>query len=307
MKVANQEALGQASPDGMHLACGEYPWMVFYEREKRDFRNALDSGLGEIAASGFDGYEPLVSTAAEIEQLGPLLWKHSLEMRSLYVNSVLHDAASADNSIDLVLAIAEKAKVLGTKLIVTNPSPIRWGGPENKDDGQLEVQASALNRLGAELKKSGQILAYHNHDIELREAARELHHMLTGTDPDMVTFCMDAHWIYRGAGNSSVALFDILKLYGSRTTELHIRQSVDNVWSESFGEGDIDYPRLIEGFLSIGKRPHLVMEQAVEKGSPHTMNALEAHRKSVQRARHLEESHLLNSDLSPSCHGGTTG
>ena len=45
--------------------------------------------------------------------------------------------------------------------------------------------------------------------------------------------CLDTHWIYRGAGNSNVALFDILKLYGDRVVSLHLRQSVGGVWSET--------------------------------------------------------------------------
>jgi inosose dehydratase len=56
----------------------------------------------------------------------------------------------------------------------------------------------------------------------LPRAAREFHHMMAGTDPDKVSLCLDAHWIYRGSGNSSVALFDVLKLYGSRTREIHL-------------------------------------------------------------------------------------
>jgi inosose dehydratase len=283
----SQKGFGQAGPGELHLACGEYPWVTFYRREKRDFKHVLDQGLGEIAEAGFDGYEPLVEKESELDHLGPLLRKHSLEMRSLYVNSVLHEADEVDRSMELVLAIAEKASPLGTKIIVTNPRPIQWSGPQDKNDRQLEVQAAALNRLGRELKGMGQVLSYHNHDIELRQAARELHHMMVGTDPELVTFCLDAHWIYRGAGNSVVALFDILKLYGDRTTELHIRQSANGIWKEAFGEGDIDYSRLVKELLKIGKSPHLVMEQAVENGSPDSMSGLEAHRQSVSATRQV--------------------
>ena len=271
----------------LHLACNQYPWTTFYGRESRDFNADLDSGLREVAASGMDGYEPLVGAPKEIDRLGPLLKKHGLEMRSLYVNSTLHEADRADKSIEEVLAIAGKAKGVGTRIIVTNPSPIRWGGPEDKDDAQLETQAAALERLGARLKAMGLTLAYHNHDSELRQAAREFHHMMLGTDPKHVTLCLDAHWIYRGSGNSSIALFDILKLYGSRVTELHLRQSVNNEWSEAFGEGDIDYPRLAVFLQRIGVSPHFVLEQAVEQSTPKTMSAVEAHREGGQYARRL--------------------
>lgn len=289
MVLGSPPAIGAESrvTGDLHLACNQYPWTTFYGRESRDFNADLDSGLREVAASGMDGYEPLASAPGEIDRLALLLKKYGLEMRSLYVNSILHEPDRADKSIEEVLAIAEKAKGVGTRIIVTNPSPIRWGGPEDKDDAQLETQAAALERLGARLKAMGLTLAYHNHDSELRQAAREFHHMMLGTDPKHVTLCLDAHWIYRGSGNSSVALFDVLKLYGSRITELHLRQSVNNVWGEAFGEGDIDYLRLAVFLQRIGVRPHFVLEQAVEQSTPKTLSAVEAHRKGGQYARRL--------------------
>ena len=271
----------------LHLACNQYPWTVFYRRDNRNFNNELDKGLGEVAASGMDGYEPLANNPQEIDRLGPLLKKHNLQMRSLYVNSVLHEPDKADESIEAVLTIAEKAKRLGTRIIVTNPSPIQWGGPQNKNDAQLKVQAKALEKLGRLLKTMGLTLSYHNHDIELRNAAREFHHMMLGTDPEYVTLCLDAHWIYRGAGNSSVALFDVLKIYGPRITELHLRQSKNNIWTETFTDGDIDYPALAKYMLNIEVKPHIVLEQAVESGSPKSMTTIEAFKKSSQYARRV--------------------
>jgi len=189
----------------LHVSCNQYPWAVFYGREGRDFGASLDTALAEVAASGIDGFEPGVGGLQQVQKIAPLLKKHGLEMRSLYVNSTLHEAGQVDRSIEQVLAAAAKAKAVGTRIIVTNPSPIRWGGPENKDDEQLKTQAAALNTLGAELRRMGLTLAYHNHDIELRQAAREFHHMMVGTGPKNVTLCLDAHWVYRGAGNSAPA------------------------------------------------------------------------------------------------------
>ncbi|MCP4612542.1 MAG: TIM barrel protein [Planctomycetes bacterium] len=287
MGAKTLEAAKRKNPSKLHLACNQYPWLVFYRRENRNFNADLDNGLGELAASGMDGYEPLVTNPKEIDRLGPLLTKHGLEMRSLYVNSVLHDRQKAGHSMAAVLAIAEKAKSIGTKIIVTNPSPIQWGGSQNKDDSQLKVQAASMNKLGLQLNKMGLTLAYHNHDIELRNAAREFHHMMVGTDPAIVTLCLDAHWVYRGAGNSSVALFDILKLYGRRITELHLRQSNENIWSETFEEGDINYRRLAKHLLDTNIRPHIVLEQAVEKGTSKTMKTVDAFRQSSKYARRV--------------------
>jgi inosose dehydratase len=264
----------------LHVSCNSYTWQTFYEREKRDFNAERETGFAEVARSGLDGYEPAFNNPAEVDSLFALLKKNGLEMRSLYVSSVLHTPDAAEESLRNILAIAEKARPIGTRIIVTNPNPIRWGGPQDKTDEQLKVQAAALNRLGAKLKSLGITLAYHNHDIELRSAAREFHHMMVGTDPGSVSLCLDSHWVYRGAGNSSVALFDVLKLYGPRITELHLRQSTGNVWSETFGDGDIDYRALATHLATIGIRPHLVLEQAPEKGTPRTMAPVDAHRRS---------------------------
>jgi inosose dehydratase len=287
--VVLSPALAGAGSSGLHVACNSYSWTVFYQREGRDFNQSLDAGLAEVAASGLDGYEPGVGSAAEIDRLAPLLKKHNLEMRSLYVNSELHEPDKAKASIASVLTVAQKAKSVGTRIIVTNPSPIQWSGPKNKDDTQLKTQAAALNELGAKLKGMGLTLAYHNHDMELREAAREFHHMMLGTDPANVTLCLDSHWVYRGAGNSQVALFDIVKLYGGRVSELHLRQSRDGVWSETFGEGDIDHAALADALRGHKVRPHIVLEQAVEKGTPQTMTSIEAFRQSTRQVRRLFE------------------
>lgn len=282
--AARGESLRAAGPP-LHLACNQYSWFVFYQREKKSLVERWDTALGEMASVGIDGLEPGVDSPAELLSLGPLARKHGIALRSVYVNSVLHDPARVEKSLADVLAIARVARPLGATILVTNPSPIRWGGPEDKTDAQLVGQAEALDRLGRELDGLGMRLAYHNHDVELRQAARELHHMLAGTDPRYVHLCLDAHWVYRGAGNSQVALFDVVRLYGPRIVELHVRQSRDGVWSETLEEGDVDYARLVRALVDLERQPHVVLEQAVEKKTPHTMDVVEAHRRTVAYAR----------------------
>ncbi|GAB5405260.1 MAG: hypothetical protein Aurels2KO_34910 [Aureliella sp.] len=263
-----------------HIATNTYPWLTFARRAEREFALHSEQLLRDIAQAGITGYEPIINTPQEFSGLAARLETHGLLMKSIYVNSVLHDTETEDESSANVLRIATEAKKLGTKIVVTNPSPIRWGGPEDKSDEQLLLQAKSLDALGAELRKIGVTLAYHNHDAELRQGAREFHHMLTATDPENVKFCLDAHWIYRGCGNSEVAVFDALSLYCDRIVELHLRQSSGGTWTEAFSmQGDVDYERLFE-FLDKKKiAPHLCLEQAVESASPNTMTALAAHRK----------------------------
>jgi inosose dehydratase len=268
------ESLENAFP----VSCNQYSWITFYGREGRDWGANPDVSLSEFAATGIKAYEPAFNHADEVPKLLPLLKKYKLAMPSVYVNTSLHQSEEASKSLASVLAIADALKPANTKIIVTNPNPIKWGSGENKSDEELSEQARNLDRLGAELKKKGMTLAYHTHDVELRAAAREFHHMLLATDPKNVALCLDVHWVYRGSGNSQVALFDIVKLYGNRIAELHLRQSKGGIWQETFGPGDIDYNRLASVLKNMNVKPHLVLEQCLEKTSPNTTNAIEAHK-----------------------------
>jgi inosose dehydratase len=259
------------------VSCNQYSWITFYARDGRDWGADLNVSLGEFASTGIKAYEPAFNNAAEVKKLLPYLKKYDLVMPSVYVNSTLHNAEEGAKSIASVLEIADALKPANTKIIVTNPNPLKWGGDQNKSDAELTEQAKNLDKLGAELKKKGITLAYHTHDVELRAAAREFHHMLLATKPENVSLCLDVHWVYRGSGNSQVALFDIVKLYGKRIVELHIRQSKGGIWQETFSEGDIDYVRLAKSLNDLNVKPHLVLEQCLEKTSPKTINAVQAH------------------------------
>lgn len=267
------------------ISCNSYSWLTFYGRQGKTWMADPDASLSELVQSGMTAYEPGVNSPEEVMKLVPLLKKHGLVMPSLYVNSTLHRADEAQKSIDSVLAIAEASRPAGTSIFVTNPSPIKWGSDEDKTDPELMEQAKNLNRLGDELRKRSITLAYHTHAPEHRQAAREFHHMLLATDPKNVSLCLDAHWVYRGSGNSQVALFDVVKLYGKRIVEVHIRQSKAGIWQEIFSEGDINYRRLATDLKQLGIRPNLVLEQCLEKGSPNTMGPVEAHKQDLVYAK----------------------
>ncbi|MFT4568419.1 MAG: inosose dehydratase [Saprospiraceae bacterium] len=263
------------------IAVQQYTWLSYLRREGITWNEDLDRFCQQLVDSGFSGFEPSFTQSSEVESFKAMLPKFNIWTSSMYVNSTLHDPDQIESSISNALSIAKVAKKMGIKIVVTNPSPIKWGDPIDKTDDQLILQAKSLNRLGSELRKLGMKLAYHTHDMEMRQSAREFHHMLLNSDKENVHLCLDSHWVYRGAGNSQVALFDIIKLYGDRIVELHLRQSKDGVWSEVFGEGDIDHDSMI-GLLSDKKlKPHIVLEQGVEKETPQTMSAIAAIKESL--------------------------
>ena len=278
---------GESDEDELYIAAQEYPWKTWADRAGEPWPPAdLGPTLDAVKAAGCDGWEPLVDDPAAVAGLLPLLAARGLGLRSIYMNATLHDPAVAEAETNRALAAVDAVRLHGCRVLTLNPTPIRWGGDENKSDGQLRFQATALERLARAVSARGLLLAYHVHDAELRAGAREFHHMLASTDPAAVRLCLDAHWVYRGCEHSAVAALDAVRLYGHRTAELHLRNSVKNVWTESFGPGDLDHAAIrreleAAGVKNFGKPggPVLVLEQAIEAGTAVTMTPQQAHAK----------------------------
>jgi len=262
----------------LHVALNQYTCETFYRRDNIDFW----SRLAEIKSAGIDGIEVSLGSGTEAVAIGKRLADHGLAMRSVYTSGNLHDEKAAEKEVTRLLEIAEKTKQLGTEIMVFNPAA--KGG---KSDAELICQSKSMDILGADMKKIGMALAFHYHTTELEFGGREFHHVLCGTAPANVSLCFEQHWSYRACGNSQVAVFDHLKLYGERSVEVHLRQSIGNVWSETFGDGDIDNACLATGLKKLPKMPHVVLEQAPENGTPQTMPPVETFRRSAEYVRRV--------------------
>lgn len=270
---------------GLHVACNQFCWINMYGREKKNFNADLDAGLAEVRRSGVDGLEAMLGSPAAAEQIIPLLKKHGLAMRSCYAGGALHDAAKADAAVANIVETAAKAKeLIELAIVVVNPAPL---GGQGKSDDQLATQAKAMSQLGQRLAERKIALAYHFHAPEWQNDGREFYHVMEHTDPKLVKLCLDTHWVYRGAGNNVEKVYEVLERYADRTAELHLRQSKDGVWTECLTDGDIDYAKVAGMLKANGVRPLLVLEQAVEKGTPQTMDAVESHRRSRAYAAKL--------------------
>ena len=263
------------------ISSNVYNWFTFYNREGKDWGKDWDACIKEYTQCGLTAIEPSFGTLDDVKTLLPVLDKYKISIPSVYANSVLHKKEEGKKSIETILSIGDLIKNHGTKILVTNPTPIRWGGNEVKTDAELSIQLENLENLGAQLKKLGITLAYHTHATEMLGGAKEFHHMLQNTSKENVSFCFDVHWVFRGSQDSALAVYDVLKMYGDRIVELHLRQSINGVWSETFGPGDIDYTRIAMTLKKLQLRPHLVIEQCIEDKTVVNINVVDAHKRDL--------------------------
>lgn len=256
---------------------GEKPRLIaqvyVFTQELSRRKVSLPAGLEEIFATtreaGFHGME-LMSQMFTPELRGRTVEfarKHGIDVPLTYCGGRMHAPEDAARAISNALSLAEVSAPAGTVAIDMNPDPIGRA----KTDAELSVQADNLNRLGEALRKRGQRLFVHHHTPEMSGNAREWHHILTHTDPALVWLTVDTHWAFRG-GQDWMA---IVREAGKRVASFHLRNSVDGVWSESFGEGEVDYTKLAEYLRETKLRPYLEVELAYEANTPHTRSLME--------------------------------
>jgi inosose dehydratase len=259
-----------------------YGWGQYAERDKKQLD--VEEVISALRDAGYDYLESFMD-AAQPEanaKFAQQLRAKGLRPVSLYTGARLHEAAQAGAVVTKLLAAAKVCRQAGFQVISCNPDPI---GRE-KTDEELKTQAAALSKLGEGLNALGLKLGVHNHLPEMANHAREFHYNFDHTKPDVVGFCYDVHWVWKGG----VMPLDALKQYGARVVTWHLRQSRDGVWWEDLDTGDIDYEAVAKYAKTHNLARRFSVELAIEAGTKITRSVVENHRRSREYVRRVFES-----------------
>lgn len=243
------------------LATAFYVWTQQFNARKQPLAEGIPEALAAIRRAGFRAVELMAQCFQP--DLCEITWKAlretRLELFSVYNGGPMHTAEDAERTIAQTLRVAAAAKPAGAQWINFNPSP--KPGKERKSDEELDAQARYVDALGEKLRLQGFRLHLHHHDPEMAENAREWRHLLTHTDPKLVGFCVDVDWVRRGGQDP----LQILREAGPRLVSLHLRNTRDGIWTEDFGEGDIDYAAIAGHLRATGFQGWLIVELAYAK------------------------------------------
>ena len=260
-----------------------YVYVQTLAREDQKLDMNLDPVLEEVRSAGFAGFEGFMDwfdTSEHTVRIQRLLDRYQLKMPSAYTGGVLYDAAVAPDTVDRIVDRAVRAHAVGSEAVLMNPAVLR---DRRKTDDELRVQSDWLNRLGEKLRNVGMELWIHNHDPEMQEDGRELRHNLDATDSSLVGFCADVHWIWRGGGDP----YEYLERYVRRTGSMHLRNSIEGVWSEDLGDGDLDMRKIERILYENGFAGPITVELAIEEATPKTRPLMESQRKSRDYVREV--------------------
>lgn len=273
------DAATEPSADRGLVGSNIYGWTQYAQREKRKLE------VGEVISAlrdcGYDYLENFMDVARPEAnaQFAEQLKQKGLRPVSLYTGARLHEADKAEAVVDRLLAAAKVCAQAGFTVLSCNPDPLGRA----KTDAELATQAKALTRLGQGLKALGMQLGVHHHLPEMADQAREFHYNFRHTPPELVGFCYDVHWVWKGG----VPPAEALRLYGNRVVTWHLRQSRNGVWWEDLDDGDVDY-QFVATYVKEHKLPRrFTVELALESGTQITRSVVENHRRSRQWVRRV--------------------
>lgn len=259
-----------------------YGWGQYAQRDHRALD--IDEVLSALRDTGYDYLENFLDVARPESnaRFADQLKAKGLQPVSLYTGARLHEAEKAKEVVDKILAAAKIAQQAGFHVLSCNADPI---GRE-KTDQELKNQVSALADLGQGLNSLGMKLGIHQHLPEMAGHGREFHYDFDHTQPDVVGWCYDVHWVWKGG----VMPLDAMKQYSQRVVTWHLRQSRAGIWWEDLDTGDVDYAAVAQYARDHQLARRFSVELALEPGTKVTRSVVENHRRSREFVRRVFET-----------------
>ena len=237
-----------------------HPWVYAATQPGYDIFPILDDIFADMSAAGLEGIE-LMHTAlrhdAAAENLVGLSEKHGLAVIGTSFGGAFWTEEGQREAVADAELIVPRLAEAGGRTLGTSVGK----SPDPKTPAQFDVQAETLREVMAICDAHGVVLNLHNHTYEVENGLHDLNGTLERI-PD-VKLGPDLNWCLRGG----IEPVDFIQRFGSQIVFLHLRDEyADGRWSESLGEGDMDYVAIGEALREIGFAGDAAIELAHERG-----------------------------------------
>ncbi len=214
------------------------------------------------------GYREAEATSGNLDKIWAALKMTRLRPVSVHIDNALFKPENHEKFSSTVADM--KTRGFSYAVYPYVPPALRHGVDTFKE------LADTLNRAGAECKKAGLKLCYHNHAFEYQEFGSQfgLEIMMAALDKSLVGLELDAFWASVG-GHDPV---ELLKKYSGRVDLLHIKdkaegtpvqynESVPKTAFKEAGKGVIEWPKVLRAAHAAGVK-HYFVEQDQTPGNP---------------------------------------
>lgn len=207
--------------------------------------------LKNIASLGYAGFECNVHLV-ESEFGNPAEARRKIQATGLEFIGVHMSVNEADKDLD---AISAGAAALGCHNVVMSAAGLSPTGTFTPE--ALAEKAARLERYGKTCKAHGITLAYHNHMPEFANHNAEIQALADHTNPELVSFLMDAGHGYQGGGDPA----EFMRRNARRLVGCHIKTFKNKTQQVPLGQGDFAFEDLAAAIRSTGWAGWLIDEE----------------------------------------------
>lgn len=237
-------------------------------REVISDKASLTEALKKLKAIGYDGVQGGPAKDMTVQEYKDLL--DSFGMKECSTGGKLETMAAGD-----VKTQVENARILGVTEVGVGTLPREL----QSSLAGFKTFAAQMNAAGKALYEAdGLAVNYHNHALEFASfggGAKGIDVLFEETDPRYVHFTLDTHWVTAGgcspakwirkaAGRIPNVHF---KDYGINPAAVDFIEGVSKRFAE-IGEGNIDWPEVVEACLELHEIKAYIVEQDKCPGDP---------------------------------------
>lgn len=243
--TATDDTALRAAKDRLVLGSAPDSWGVWFPDDA--LQTPWDRFLDELADSGYEWLElgPYGYLPTDPTRLNDEVARRGLKVSGGTVFGNLHDPDAWADTRATASAVAALTAAVGAQHLVFIPPMYRDEKTgEFTESPTLDTdQWANLNRSANELGRIllgeyGVRLCLHSHADTHVQTQPEIERFLDGTDPDLVSLCLDTGHVAYGGGDA----VDLIRRYSERIGYVHIKQMDPGVLKQvadeklSFGE-----------------------------------------------------------------------
>jgi len=243
------------------ITVGAHLWVYAATQAGYDVSPILGQIFSDVSYAGFDGVEtmehPLRSTIYT-KQIGELIDQYKIKLiGSSYGADMWNKDKQNEIYEDVDRIFTNMASVGGRTFGVSVGEP----AGRKKTEAEFDAQAELLKKLITLGSKKGIVLNLHNHTAEVADNMYDLRGTLKRI-PD-VKLGPDLNWLLR-AGIDPISF---LKEFRKQIVFMHLRDQLkDGKWTESMGEGNVDFKQIAAVIKEINFEGDAIIELAHENG-----------------------------------------
>ena len=212
---------------------------------------ALLPVLKTIASLGYAGFE-CNSHLVHTEFTSPSEARKKIKATGLEFIGMHMSMADADAVLE---ATSAGGAALGCHNVVMSAAGLSQTGEFAPD--ALATKAERLEMYGKICKSHGLNLAYHNHMPEFANHNAEIQGLAERTNPELVSFLIDAGHGYQGGGNPA----EFMRKNPHRIVGCHLKTFRNNTEQVPLGKGDFGFEDLAAAIRATGWTGWLIDEE----------------------------------------------